>query len=555
MYNVSMIQGEIKRALFFALKKAYPDIDPGNIDIERTKDPSFGDFTTNISMKIASTLKSDPHIISKNIAAEIKSDLFSANAVAGFINFKMAPDYYQKQLKKILTEKDKYGSSKILAGKKIQVEFVSANPTGPMHIGNGGRGGFGGDVIANVLARLGAKIEREFYVNDAGTQIKTLGESALAAAGFPVETEEIYRGDYIDQWIKGKKTELTKLKEDPFKIGEKFANEIMAKYIKPTLKDMKITFDSYFTEKSLTTKGLIDKALADFRKRDLVYEEDGALWFRASSYGEKNDHVLLRSDGTPAYYLGDIAYHYNKLVDRKFDKVIDIWGADHHGHVERMQAAVRAMGQGGKLDIIITQLVRLIKGGKEFKMSKRKGTSVTMEDLFHLIAGTERKLTPSQIKEASDVARFFFLSRDFSTHMDFDLDLAREHSEKNPVFYVKYAHARICSILSKSTKYRSDKANLSLLIDPKEIDLIKEISKLPEILIAIAADRNYPIHHLTFYSRSVASSFHSFYDACRVIDVDNPELTRARVKLVEATQTVLRIVMEDLIGIDAPKKM
>ncbi len=230
-----MVQGEIKRALFFALKKAYPEINPGNIDVERTKDPSFGDFTTNISMKIASTLKSDPHVISDRIVAEIKNDLFTATAVSGFINFKIASDYYQKQLQKILKEGPKYGSSKILTGKKIQVEFVSANPTGPMHLGNG-RGGFGGDAIANVLARLGAKVEREYYVNDAGTQIRTLGESALSAAGFSVNNDEIYKGDYIDRWVKGKKAELKKSEEDPFKIGSKLADHILRDYIKPTLK-------------------------------------------------------------------------------------------------------------------------------------------------------------------------------------------------------------------------------------------------------------------------------------------------------------------------------
>lgn len=549
-----MIQGEIKRALFFALKKAFPEIDPGDISVERTKDPSFGDFTTNVSMKIASTLRSDPHVISNKIVAEIKSDLFTADAISGFINFKMAPDYYQRQLQKVLTEKNKFGCSKILADKKIQVEFVSANPTGPMHLGNG-RGGFGGDVIANVLTRLGAKVEREYYINDAGTQIKILGESVLAAAGLPVETEEIYRGEYIDNWVKGKKAEIKKQEKEPFKIGEKFAAEIMTKYILPTLGEMNIHFDHFFSEKSLTSKGLIKKTLADFKKRELLFEEDGAQWFKASEYGENHDHVVMRSDSEPAYFLGDIAYHYNKFVDRKFDKVIDIWGADHHGHVERMQAAMRAVGVGGKLDIIIAQMVRLIKGGEEFKMSKRKGTSVTMQDLFNLIAGTGKKLTPTQLRNASDVARFFFLSRDFSTHMDFDLDLAREHSEKNPVYYVKYAHARICSILAKAEKYKGKKANLALLTHEKEVELIREISKLPEILIAIVADRNYPVHHLTFYARNIASTFHSFYDACRVIDDKNPELTVARLKLVEATLSVLRIVMEDLIGIEAPKKM
>lgn len=554
MYNRSMIQGEIKRALLFALSKAYPAIDPGDITIERTKDPSFGDYTSNISMRIASHLKCNPHVVSEKIVAGIKSDLFTATAISGFINFTMAPDYYQKQLKKVLAEKEKYGSSKILAGKKIQVEFISANPTGPMHLGNG-RGGFGGDAIANVLSRLGAKVEREFYINDAGTQIKVLGESALSAAGYKVEAEEIYKGEYIDRWIKGKKREIEKLREDPYKIGEKFSSDILKLYIKPTLSEMNIRFDNFFSEKDLAKRGLLDKTITEFTKDENVYEEDGAQWFRATKFGEKADHVLVRSDGEPAYYLGDIAYHYDKLCVRNFDKVIDIWGADHHGHVERMQAAVRALGGGGKLDIIITQLVRLIKDGKEFKMSKRKGTSVTIQDLFMLIVGSEKKLSPKKLREASDVARFFFLSRDFKTHMDFDLGLAREHSEKNPVFYVKYAHARICSILAKAGNPGRTRPDLGLLAHEKEVDLIKEITKLPEILIAIAADRNYPVHHLTFYARNIASSFHSFYDSCRVIDENDPKLTAARLALVQATGTVLKIVMQDLIGIEAPEKM
>jgi arginyl-tRNA synthetase len=541
-----MIQGEIKRALSEAIKKAYPEIDLGEIRVERTKDPGFGDFTTNASMRIASALKTDPLVISKNIVANIQGDLFNSEVASGFINFRLAEDYFQKQLEKILKEKNNYGSSNILAKKKIQVEFISANPTGPLHLGNG-RGGFGGDVIANVLTRLGAKVEREYYVNDAGTQIKTLGESALVAAGLKKDTGELYRGEWIDKWVKGKKTKLIKMADKPEDIGEILAAEILTKYIKPTIKDMKINFDVWFSEKSLEKEGLLEKTIKDFESKGLIYEEEGAKWFRATRYGDTNDHVLMRSDGVPAYYLGDVAYHRNKFIARKFNKVINIWGADHHGHVERVLAAVRAMGQAGKLDIIITQLVRLVKDGVEFKMSKRKGNFVTMDDLFELIGGPK--------KEASDVARFFFLSRAFNTHMDFDLDLASEHSEKNPVFYVKYAHARICGILRKAKDIKKGKTDLNLLTNEKEIELIKELSLLPEILIAIAADRTYPIHHLAFYSRSIAQKFHSFYDACKVIDEGNPELTKARLKLVEATQIVLAIVMKDLIGIDAPDRM
>ncbi len=541
-----MIQGEIKRSLMKAIKNAYPKIDAKGIKVERAKDPRFGDYTTNISLKISSALGKDPFVVSSRIAENIQSELFSAEAVSGFINFKLADDYYQRQLKRILSEKEKFGSSKILKGKKIQVEFISANPTGPMHIGNG-RGGFGGDVVANVLSKLGAKVEREYYVNDAGTQIKTLGESALLSAGITKATDECYKGDYIDKWVIGKKRELNRLKDEPQRIGEKLANHILTSFIKPTIRDMKISFDNFFREKSMERSGLIKSTIAELEKKGLVYEEEGAKWFRASDFGDNNDHVIIRSDGQAAYYLGDIAYHRDKLVARKFDKVIDIWGADHHGHVQRVQSAVAAMGHKGKLDIIITQLVRLIKNGREFRMSKRKGITVTMNDLFELIGGPK--------KEASDVARFFFLSRAFNTHMDFDLDLARNHTEKNPVYYVKYAHARISGILRNARNIPTSRANLMLLTDEHEIELIKELSKLPEILIAIAADNTYPVHHLTFYARSISQKFHSFYSACRVIDEDNLPLTKARLRLVEATKIVLGIVAGDLIGIDTPEKM
>ncbi len=541
-----MVQGEIKRALVTAIKKAYPSIEIKDIKIERTKDLRFGDYTTNICLKIASTLSEDAYIISEEVVKGIRSSSFSAEAVSGFINFKLADDYYQRQITKILTEKDNYAKQNILKGKKIQVEYLSANPTGPFHLGNA-RGGYTGDPIANVVERLGAKVEREYYLNDAGAQIETLGKSALLAAGLIPEEEDLYCGNYIEKWIKGKKGELKKNIDNPYKIGQKFARDILTSIIKPTAKDMKIKFDTFYSEKNLKTVGAIEKTLKDFEKKDLIYEEEGAKWFKASEFGDNNDHVVMRSDGTHSYYLADIAYHRNKFVERKYDKVINTMGADHHSHVARTQAAVKALGHGGKLDVVLTQFVRLIKGGKEYKMSKRKGTYVSIDDLFELIGGSK--------SEASDVVRFFFLSRDTNTHMDFDLDLAKEHSEKNPVFYVKYAYARISGILKKAGIVSTRGIDLSLLTHEKEMELIKELIKLPEILIAIAADRTYPVHHLTFYARSIAQKFHSFYDACRVIDKENPKLTKSRLALVKATQIVLSIVMKDLIGIDAPERM
>lgn len=541
-----MVQGEIKRALIAAIKKAYPSIKIRDIKVERTKDPRFGDFTTNICLKIASTLTEDPYVISENVTKCMSSSSFTTEAVSGFINFKLAEDYYQKQITRILSEKNNYAKQDILKNKKIQVEYLSANPTGPLQLGNT-RGGFTGDCIANVIERLGAKLEREYYLNDAGNQVVTLGKAALFAAGLIPEEDDLYKGDYVDKWVKGKKTELKKNINDPYKIGQKFSSDIVKDIIKPTISDMKMKFDSFYSEKSLEKDGSIEKTLKDFEKRGLIYEEEGAKWFRAKDFGDNNDHVVTRSDGTHAYYLADIAYHRNKFVDRKFDKVINVMGADHHSHAARTQAAVKAIGHGGKLDVILTQFVRLIRDGKEYKMSKRKGTYVSIDDLFTLIGGPK--------SEASDIVRFFFLSRDTNTHMDFDLDLAKEQSEKNPVFYVKYAYARISGILRKAGNFNTRGLDLSLLTHEKEMQLIKELIKLPELLIAIAADRSYPIHHLTFYSRSLAQKFHSFYDACQVIDKDNPKLTKARLALVKSTQIVLGVVMKELIGIDTPERM
>lgn len=541
-----MVQTEIKNALSLAVKKAYPKIKIDDIKVERTKDPAFGDYSTNISLRIASVLRLDPLVVSEKIISNIKNNKFSQEAVSGYINFSLKEDYYYNQLTQILKEGSSFASSNILKGKKVQVEFISANPTGPLHLGNG-RGGFSGDVIANVLSKLGAKVEREYYVNDAGNQIAVLGESALVAVGLKKDRGELYRGAWLKDLASQKKDILAKNINNPQKIGGIMAKMILEKEIKPVIRDMNITFDNWFSEKSLDDTGILKKAIESFTKKKLIYDGEGATWFSATEFGDSSDHVLVRSDGTPAYYLGDIAYHYDKLVNRKFDRVINIWGADHHGHVMRLQAAVKAMGQAGKLDVIITQLVRLIKDGKEFRMSKRKGNSVTMSELFELIGGTK--------KEASDVARFFFLSRASDTHMDFNLDLAREHTEKNPVFYVKYAYARMAGILNKAEGLKKGKTDLTLLDDEREIELIKELTKLPELLVAIASDKTYPVHHLTFYARSLAQKFHSFYDACKVVDEKNPEKTRARVDLVRANMIVLGIVMRDLINIETPEKM
>jgi len=310
---------------------------------------------------------------------------------------------------------------------------------------------------------------------------------------------------------------------------------------------MNITFDKWFSEQKLIESGEVDKALSDFDKKGLSYKKDGALWFKTTEFGDDKDRVLVKADGENTYFANDAAYHWDKFALRGFDKVVNFWGADHHGYVGRMQAATQAMGFVDQLEIVIMQLVRLIQDGKEVRMSKRKGTYITMDELLDLIGGTQQ--------EASDVARFFFLSRSFNTHMDFDLDLAREHSEKNPVFYVKYAYARLSGILKNAGELNLPRANLDLIQHEKEFDLIRELIKLPELLEAIIEDKNYPVHLLTFYAQNLASKFHSFYDQCRVIDDMDLDLTAARLKLVEATKIVLGITMIELIGISAPEKM
>lgn len=519
-----------------------------NIGLEKPAEKSHGNLSTNISFSLARDLKKNPAEIATLLATELtKTGSFErVEAAGGFVNFFLKKDKYLSDLSEILRLAGKYGSSNQLKNQKVQVEFISANPTGPLTLGNS-RGGFPGDVLANVFAKAGAKVTREYYFNNGGNQIKTLGESILVAAGLMEAKEDIYKGEYIDEWVKEHKKEIENLKSDPLKLGQLASDTVINRYIKPTIKKMGINYDVWFNEVDLVKKGEVEKTINRLKEKNLVYEKDGALWFKSSEFGDDKDRVMVKSDGLYTYFAVDAAYHWNKFAVRKFDKVVNIWGADHHGDVPRVMGVVNAMGFAGKLSILITQMVRLIKNGKEFKMSKRKGTYVTMDDLLELIGGPT--------KEASDVARFFFLSRSFNTHMDFDLDLAKERSEKNPVFYVKYAYARISGILRNAEKLKLPRGDLSLLADNAELDLIEQLSQLPSVVNFIVSSTDFPVHNLTFYILEIAKKFHYFYDQCRVIDEKNLELTAARLELVRATQIVLGIVGRDLIGVDMPEKM
>jgi len=518
------------------------------IFVEKPQNKAYGDFATNIAFKLAANEKMNPAEIAEKLAAQLHSSgvFKGVKAEGAFINFVLKRDFIGETVQEIIKEGKKFGGNSIFKGKKIQVEFISANPTGPLTLGNS-RGGFPGDVLSNLFELSGANVTREYYFNNGGNQIKTLGESVLVSAGLLKLEGDYYKGEYIDKWVKEHSKEIKNYEKDPLKLGQIVSETIIEEYLKPTIEKMGIKFDFWFNEADLIKSGEVEKTIERLKEKKNIIEKDGAVWFRASDFGDEKDRVMVKSDGTYTYFAVDSAYHWNKFAVRKFDKVINIWGADHHGDMPRVLGVTEAFGFKGRLQILITQFVRLIKDNKEFKMSKRKGTYVTLDDLLDLIGG--------KTKEASDVARFFFLSRASSTHMDFNLDLAREHSEKNPVFYVKYAHARLCGILEKASGLKLPKADLSLLKDDSEFELAELLSTLPVLVQSIVTMKDYPVHLLTFYVRDLATAFHRFYDKCRVIDEDNLELTSARLELIRATQIVLKTVMEELIGIEAPEKM
>jgi len=552
-YNSPMITLQIKDEIQSAVLSIYSKhLKTDDIVIEKPSQKKNGDFATNISFRIAAEVEENPHMVAEKLAKKLEQiNYFSeVKSVGGFVNFYLNPEIYQKSLAEIIGKGAKYGQSDLFSGQKIQVEFISANPNGPLTLANG-RGGYGGDVLANLYTWAGAQVDREYYVNDGGNQVAMLGRSLLyASTGQDTESEDIYRGDYITDvlgwYADDKKFDALLKNGNEFEIGYAAASDILEKLIKPSVAKMGVKYDRWFSEKEMTERGEVEEALEKFKKYGHTYEKDGALWMKTTDFSDDKDRVLIKSDGEKTYFANDVAYHYDKLYARKYDKIIDIWGPDHHGYIGRMMAAVEAMGCPGKLSIIITQIVRLIKDGQEYKMSKRAGTFVSMNDLFDLIGGPD----------ASDVARYFFLSRSFNTHMDFDLNLAKDQTEKNPVFYVKYAYARIHGILDNAKGANSKaKADLKLLTKTEELELIDLMTQLPALVNSILTMDDYPIHHLLTYAHDLAKKFHVFYDKCRVIDEKNPELTAARLALTSATAQVLQIVGEKLIGISMLEKM
>ena len=534
----------------------WSDFDMVEILVDYPKSEQFGDYTSNIAMVLAKKLGKSPMEIAGQIVtllhcyivsdAGCHPELVSGSsfvdddkkifekieiAQPGYINFFLSKKCLQDVALKINTEKENFGNSQMGNGFTINNEFISANPTGPLHLGNG-RGGFYGDSLTRILRKAGFGVTNEFYVNDAGGQVLKLGHSVLK------DEESVYAGEYIDELNK-KYGELTDIRE----IGEKAASDILENIIKKTVSEkMHITYDVWSSEKQIKKDGYIDRAINTLREKGLTYELDGATWIKTTEYGDDKDRVLTKSDGTNAYIAGDCGYVLHK-IERGYDRLIMSLGADHHGYVARLKAVAKALGFSGDYRITLSQLVRLVKDGKEARMSKRAGNVVYIDDLVAEIG--------------HDVTRFFFLMYSPDTHMNFDLGLAKEQSQKNPVFYVQYAHARICSILAKYESQTSNVkspnvANLSLLVHEKELNLIKELNRFPELVEEIA--NSYEVHKLPHYAMRLADKFHSFYDACRVIDENDIDSTKARLFLVNAARIVLSETLR-LIGVDAPEKM
>ncbi|MGJ7045303.1 arginine--tRNA ligase [Thermoanaerobacterium thermosulfurigenes] len=527
-----------------------------SVEIEEPKEKQFGDLAINTAMIMAKPAKMPPRKIAEIIKDGLKLEGTMIEKVEiagpGFMNFYLNDDYNVEALMLIKEKGPDYGRVNIGNGKRVQVEFVSANPTGPMHMGNA-RGGALGDALSSILDYAGYDVTREFYINDAGNQIEKFGLS-LEARYLQLlgEDAEVPEGGYHGDDIIERAKEFLELYGDKYKDADpEERRKALIQYglkkniakLKEDLEAYGIEYDVWFSENTLHESGEVQSVIEELKEKGYTYEKDGALWFKETLFGAEKDDVLVRANGFPTYLASDIAYHKNKFVTRGFDWVIDIWGADHHGHVAPMKGAMKALGiDPDRLDVLLMQLVRLMKGKEVVRMSKRTGKMVTLRDLIDEVG--------------KDAARFFFNMRSADSAVDFDMDLAVEQSNENPVFYVQYAHARICSILRQLKEDGIDtdnlkEVNLKLLSEDTEISLIKKLAYLPEE-ITIAANTMAP-HRITRYILDVASLFHTFYNSCRVRGVDE-ELMKARIVLIDATRIVIKNVL-DMLKITAPEKM
>jgi arginyl-tRNA synthetase len=522
-----------------------------DLQIEIPKIEKQGDFSTNIAMVMAKTQRMAPKKIAEIICNKIeKRDSIVVKAESagpGFINFFIKHSAWIDTLKNI-HEDENYGQSNFGNGEKIQVEFVSANPTGPLHVGHG-RGAAVGDALSSILSFCGYNVQKEYYINDSGRQINTLGRSLyyriLEQNGKEIDfPEDCYQGDYIKDLAKELGSDLLELSEEKaVDRCAQYASKEILKTIERDLNSFGVSFDNWFSEQSLYDNGLVDESIKDLTSREIVYEKDGALWFNTEKFGDEKDRVVVRSNGVTTYFASDIAYHKEKF-DRGFDRVIDVWGADHHGYIARMNAGIEATcSKSDNFDVVLIQLVSLLRDGEQVQMGKRSGKFVTLKDVVDEVG--------------SDAARFMFLTRHYESSLEFDLEVAKEKSSNNPVFYVQYVHARIASIVGKASTEKAISEIgwkdyfAELLVENEEIALIKKMENYPEMVLESA--KSMEPHRVTFYLRDLSKLFHNYYNKHKVL-VDDEKLLRSRLYLISAVKKVIKNGL-DLLNISSPEKM
>ncbi|MEF7635433.1 arginine--tRNA ligase [Bacillus thuringiensis] len=556
MNSLEQVKGLIKEEIQAAVLKAELATEEQipNVVLESPKDKTNGDFSTNMAMQLARVAKKATRMIAEELVANFDKAKASIEKIEiagpGFINFYMDNSYLTDLIPTIVNAGEAYGETNTGKGEKVQVEFVSANPTGDLHLGHA-RGAAVGDTLCNLLAKAGYDVSREYYINDAGNQIHNLALSVEArymqALGLEKEMPE---DGYHGADIIGIGKRLAEEFGDRYaKADEKESYEFYREYglkyelakLQKDLESFRVKFDVWFSETSLYKNGKIDQALAVLKERDEIFEEDGATWFRSMTYGDDKNRVLIKNDGSYTYLTPDIAYHRDKL-ERGFDKLINIWGADHHGYIPRMKAAIQALGYDkDTLEVEIIQMVQLYQNGEKMKMSKRTGKAVTLRELMEEVG--------------VDAMRYFFAMRSGDSHLDFDMDLAVSKSNENPVYYAQYAHARVCSILRQGEELglaTGGDVNYKLVTSEKEVELLKKLGEFPAV-VADAAQKRLP-HRITNYAFELAATLHSFYNAEKVLNQDNLELSKARYELMKAVRTTLQNALA-IVGVSAPEKM
>ena len=550
---------QLRQAIMAALQDCYAAGDlnsgelPEEIQLEVPKNSDHGDFATNLAMTLAKPERKAPRQIAEQLVKRLQENPLCDNvdiAGPGFINFRLSAKCWYEVLDQVMISADNYGRSDVGKGTKIQVEFVSANPTGPLHIGHG-RGAVVGDALAAVLQAAGYDVQREYYVNDAGNQVTTLGRSILLRLrelqgekiDFP---EDGYQAEYVSdvaRKLQAEKGDLIGVEDsEAIEICARFGVAEILTWIETDLAEFGIRFDNWYSEKSLYDRSMVDQELAKLKAKGLSFEQDEALWLRTTEYGDDKDRVLIKSDGSYTYFASDVAYHMEKF-DRGFDRVIDVWGADHHGYIPRMKAMLAGLGhQPEDLEVLLIQMVNLLRDGVPFTMGKRSGNFITLREVIDEVG--------------RDACRFFFLIRRCDSQLDFDLELAKQQSSDNPVYYVQYAHARVCSINRNAAE-----AGVALpevgavaydkLVLPEELALARLLARFPETVAGAAV--NYEPHRVVFYLQDLAAQFHSYYNRQRVL-VDDVETSRARLYLVNAVKMVLGNALT-LLGVSAPEQM